>query len=121
MKKPCFDCGVPVQGNTMCAECLSKRQPQRRERADRPSRQARGYDAEYEHNRAVMVEVTRQLNLPCVICGHYFEPGETITAEHLIPLRRGGTNDLDNLGPACGSCNSGWARGRRRQTPSVRR
>ncbi len=33
-----------------------------------------------------------------------------LTADHVIPLRRGGSNDLDNLIPACTRCNFGWRR-----------
>ncbi len=37
---------------------------------------------------------------PCVYCG---EPSEH--ADHVIPLSRGGTHDIDNLVPACSKCN----------------
>jgi 5-methylcytosine-specific restriction endonuclease McrA len=29
------------------------------------------------------------------------------TVDHIIPLSRGGTHDLDNLRPACWPCNAG--------------
>lgn len=37
---------------------------------------------------------------PCVLCG---EPADTI--DHIVPLSRGGTNDLGNLQPMCNRCN----------------
>lgn len=40
--------------------------------------------------------------LPCCYCG---QPGPS-AVDHYIPLARGGTHTLDNLRPACRSCNS---------------
>lgn len=37
----------------------------------------------------------------CIYCGKT----KNITIEHKIPIIRGGTNDFDNLAPACYSCN----------------
>lgn len=37
----------------------------------------------------------------CVYCGSE----DRITIEHLTPLSRGGTNDVDNIAPACWACN----------------
>ena len=39
--------------------------------------------------------------LPCVYCGE--EPAGT--ADHVIPLSAGGPNSIENLAPACLSCN----------------
>jgi 5-methylcytosine-specific restriction endonuclease McrA len=96
----------------MCDTCLASRPQPPRRPDNRPSRQARGYDAEYEANRAIIVNNARAYNLPCWKCGKQFGPIETITADHRIPLRKGGTNDLDNLLPACTRCNYGWRRAR---------
>jgi hypothetical protein len=41
----------------------------------------------------------------CVMCGKPFASKSDISAEHLIPVRRGGTSDLDNLAPAHLACN----------------
>jgi 5-methylcytosine-specific restriction endonuclease McrA len=38
----------------------------------------------------------------CVYCGS----GEEITADHFIPISKGGQTTLDNIVPACHSCNS---------------
>ena len=38
----------------------------------------------------------------CAHCG----VTENLTIDHIIPLAKGGTNDLDNLQPLCKSCNS---------------
>ncbi|MEW2305111.1 HNH endonuclease signature motif containing protein [Streptomyces sp. NPDC006655] len=34
-----------------------------------------------------------------------------LTADQIVPLSRGGTNDIENLRPACGPCN--FSRGNR--------
>lgn len=40
----------------------------------------------------------------CAICGD-FVPCDTFTVDHIIPLAKGGTNDLDNLQRSCEVCN----------------
>jgi len=39
----------------------------------------------------------------CIYCGRDDLP---LTVDHKVPLSRGGTNYIENLAPACGSCNS---------------
>jgi 5-methylcytosine-specific restriction endonuclease McrA len=38
----------------------------------------------------------------CVYCGNV----EPLTADHVIPLSKGGSNNIDNILPVCKSCNS---------------
>lgn len=38
----------------------------------------------------------------CVYCGAH----QNLSLDHVVPLSRGGSNDLDNLATACRSCNS---------------
>lgn len=44
----------------------------------------------------------RLYSSPCVMCGSL----ENISADHIIPIARGGTHSESNLQPLCGSCNS---------------
>jgi len=44
----------------------------------------------------------KALNYKCQICG----TKENITIDHIIPLSKGGTNEINNLQPLCKSCNS---------------
>jgi 5-methylcytosine-specific restriction endonuclease McrA len=46
-----------------------------------------------------------EYNYRCAYCGCELNT-ETITIDHMIPIVRGGTNYIDNLVPACRSCNS---------------
>lgn len=41
----------------------------------------------------------------CVYCDVPLTP-KTLTKDHIVPLFQGGTNDANNLAPACKSCNS---------------
>jgi 5-methylcytosine-specific restriction endonuclease McrA len=41
----------------------------------------------------------------CVSC-HKAESEVTLSADHIVPLSRGGTNHLDNLQPLCQRCNN---------------
>lgn len=40
----------------------------------------------------------------CGICGR-FVPCDNFTVDHIIPISRGGTYDMDNLQAACYECN----------------
>ncbi len=39
----------------------------------------------------------------CLACG---KAGVVLTIDHIVPLFYGGRNDIDNVQPLCGSCNS---------------
>lgn len=41
----------------------------------------------------------------CRYCGIHFKP-EHLTVDHIMPLSKGGTNDLSNLVTACVDCNT---------------
>ncbi len=111
LPKPCRVCGKP--GKSICDKCVnSNKQPQR----SKPSRQSRGYNNEYDRNRRIVIDIAWSHNEPCCLCGNGFIRKEDISAEHVIPLRNGGSNTLSNLAPAHKSCNYAW---RRKHTPAV--
>ncbi len=41
----------------------------------------------------------------CLRCGRQ-EPDIELTVDHVIPLSQGGSNDISNLQPLCGACNT---------------
>lgn len=54
--------------------------------------------AEYKRNRKIVLEQSQY------IC-HYCQ-GHANTADHIVPVSQGGTNELSNLLAACHNCNS---------------
>ena len=88
-----------------CEQCSlvgAKRREQKRKHT-RPSRWARGYNTQYLKARAAILAD----NPLYFICNS--QPAST--ADQIVPLSRGGTNDIENLRPACGPCN--FSRGNR--------
>lgn len=61
-------------------------------------RNAEGYFTELEWNQLV-----EKYNHKCLWCG---TQDKELTADHIIPITKGGTNYIDNIQPLCGSCNS---------------
>lgn len=55
------------------------------------------------HTAQEWLECVRRHGSKCVYCGR----GDLkLTRDHIVPLSRGGTNDISNIVPACRSCNS---------------
>jgi 5-methylcytosine-specific restriction endonuclease McrA len=65
-------------------------------------RRARRVAAGGSFTRHEWLELIRAFNGVCGYCGKR----ELLTADHRTPLARGGGNDIANIIPACGSCNS---------------
>jgi 5-methylcytosine-specific restriction endonuclease McrA len=91
MPKPCLDCGQMAfpgsRHGSRCHTCEAKRNATRN--AD-PKRQA------YKGLRHI-----KPMG-PCVVCGTM----EDLTFDHIVPLAKGGTNELSNLQVLCRACNS---------------
>lgn len=70
-----------------------------------PTTQAQ--DAEYARNRRVVLAGAPACALRILCSG-----AAATTADHIVAVTNGGTNDLSNLQPACQPCNSSKKAGR---------
>jgi len=57
-------------------------------------------------DRLVRAKVWNKSAGICWYCGKVMNPFEEFSVDHFIPKKRGGTDDLENLVPACRGCNS---------------
>ncbi len=49
-------------------------------------------------------ELVKRFKYRCAYCGCRLH-SKNITADHIVPLVRGGVNTIDNIVPACRPCN----------------
>lgn len=68
------------------------------------TRQERGLNAEYDHNRVIVMREETH----CWLCNGSGLPNDQ--ADHVIPRARGGTNERSNLRRAHRRCNAGRER-----------
>lgn len=61
-----------------------------------------------EHYKEIKKQVQAKTDAKCWYCGRPYKPerASTMCIEHMLPESRGGTWDIENLVPACISCNS---------------
>lgn len=69
------------------------------------NKRARRYGAKGKCSKDQWMERVEYFGWRCWMC-HALLTSETLTADHVIPIFRGGTNWPSNLRPACGGCNS---------------
>ena len=68
-------------------------------------RRALKAEAEGDFTFAEFTDLCNEAGWKCFYCGCGLSP-ETATADHMIPLSRGGGNGIENIALACRSCNS---------------
>lgn len=72
-------------------------------RAVTAARRARKRAAVGSHTLREWRELLKSSGHRCAYCGR----GDVaLTEDHIVPLARGGSDSIDNIAPACGSCNS---------------
>jgi 5-methylcytosine-specific restriction endonuclease McrA len=59
--------------------------------------------AQGSHTTGEWLALVAAFNNECAYCHHADRP---ITRDHVVPFVRGGSNNIDNIAPACGTCNS---------------
>ena len=71
----------------------------------RHRRRAKERNASGTHTIADWEVLKDKFNFKCPACGKK-EPEITLSQDHIVPLSRGGSNDISNIQPLCLSCNS---------------
>jgi 5-methylcytosine-specific restriction endonuclease McrA len=67
-------------------------------------RRLRKMNAPGSHSVEDWIEMKKKFDFTCQICGRK-EPEIKLTEDHIIPLARGGSDDIDNIQPLCLPCN----------------
>jgi len=90
-----------------CNHQWCKKNPDKRReivRRDGSKRRAAKLKNGGEFTRKEFTDLCKVSVWQCTYCGCNLTP-ETVTADHKIPLSRGGSNDISNITIACVSCN----------------
>lgn len=110
--KKSFDC--KKLDRLFCSECrLARRSSNKKSARQKKLAHYRMMDKIHAHNRRArggnfhlrrdrLEEIIKE-NSECVYCGSR----DRLTIDHMIPVKRGGNNEITNLVPACLACNSG--------------
>jgi len=67
-------------------------------------RRARKMDADGSHTYLEFTLLCEAEDCRCLACEKAF-PLETLTEDHIVPLSRGGSDNISNIQPLCKSCN----------------
>lgn len=97
----CIWCGAAWQTHQKAALYCSERCSKRH---DRYTRRARRFDARGSFTWTDVVRLWIAFDRRCAYCLAPL-PLPELQAEHVVPLSRGGRNDVGNLLPSCGPCN----------------
>lgn len=68
-------------------------------------RKAQKRGAYGSHTLAQFRDMCDECSWRCVYCGTGLT-AKTVTEDHIVPISKGGSDNIDNIAPACGPCNS---------------
>jgi hypothetical protein len=118
---PCKKCGSCIRYASNQACVLCQREAGKQYRKDNPNtrkqweksnpekmrinslrRRARKQNAEGDFTTQEWIDLCNQYHNICLCC----KEEKPLEADHIVPLSKGGTNNIDNIQPLCKSCNS---------------
>ena len=118
-KKYCVDCGKVLSRRkyTRCIECSSKVYGKESHHFIHGLSDTRGYKSVCDsrarakrlggggsHTETEWLRLKQLYGFMCLCCKRT-EPIVRLTEDHIIPLSRGGTDDISNIQPLCLDCN----------------
>ncbi|WKK26556.1 HNH endonuclease [Streptomyces olivoreticuli] len=104
-RRPCLDCGILTRNPSRCD--AHQAEWQARQDRIRGSATQRGYGSAWQRTRApVLAAHRRQYGDWCHGWGVPAHAASDLTADHVVPKSRGGTDTPGNLAVLCRSCNS---------------
>lgn len=74
--------------------------------ATKANRRARKTQAGGSFTQQEWQDLKARYDYACLRCGRQ-EPEITLTADHVVPIAKGGTSDISNIQPLCRPCNTG--------------
>ena len=100
----------PCYKHGLCADRLSYTRLHRKQNRDKYRfyalhRHALKRGAEGTYSFEEWVSLKERFDNTCLCCLRK-EPEIRLTADHIVPLSKGGSNKIENIQPLCGSCNS---------------
>lgn len=104
-KRPCLDCGKLTANASRCDAHQAAWQAARDRK--RGSASARGYGSTWRRTAAQIIQRHRSIYgdwCPGYIIGGH--QASDLTVDHIVPKKKGGTDDAANLRVLCRSCNS---------------
>lgn len=101
MKKLCARCNYYLTENTYCGRCSSLVKKELSKNKKRPDKFYKS--AYWKTLRALVLVRDKHLCQMCLKKGKFVMATEI---DHIIPLKNGGTNDIENLQALCKRCHS---------------
>ena len=99
----CIDCEEITINGTRCHDCETMNEAVRRAKRGKTSER---YSKEYQAIRKTLLEHARAEGMICVLQFEGICTERLTSADHIVPISRGGGDDIDNLQPTCSPCNT---------------
>ena len=91
--------------NNMWKGGIYNNDPKKRKAFLQRRRKALKKGSEGTHTQGEWDTLRAQYNWTCPACGK-LEPEVKLTEDHIIPLSKGGSDNIENIQPLCRKCNS---------------